>query len=316
MFTRSQGVRQGGHDDPISLPPVPLENRYVCGCCARHSRKIKIADVYAAAEYDFSGARQYDAMTGYRTKSMLVIPMNNEKGELLGVLQLINALDSGGEPVPFDSARETLLTGIASLAAICIANMQYTEQITALKESLVSAFSRAIDERSHYTANHTRTMAAIAERFLDWLEQTRHPWAFPPEKRRAFRMAVLLHDAGKLTIPLEVMDKATRLAGHLSDIEERLRVIGLLDRIAYLEKRTGEDEYAARTAEREETLAFIQSVNRAARLEANAPGGTILLSRAAAEQLGGRARVTSLGNSIPLKGKSADFEVLRLDELL
>ena len=58
------------------------------------------------------------------------------------------------------------------------------------------------------------------------------------------------------------------------------------------------------------------TVNTAARLEANAPGGTILLSRAAAEQLGGRARVTSLGNSIPLKGKSADFEVLRLDELL
>lgn len=82
------------------------------------------------------------------------------------------------------------------------------------------------------------------------------------------------------------------------------------------QKRISEDEYAARTAEREETLAFIQSVNRAARLEANAPGGTILLSRAAAEQLGGRARVTSLGNSIPLKGKSADFEVLRLDELL
>ncbi len=263
MFTRSRQIRQGGHEGKVTLPPVPMEETYVCGCCAIHGEIISIADVYDDRRFDFFGTRQYDSLTGYRTQSMLVIPMNNEKGELIGVLQLINAMDRDGTIIPFDPDAENLLCALASQAAISIANRQYTEQITVLLDSLVQSFSKAVDERSPYTANHSRTMAALAEQFLNWLEQHDHPWAFSPEKRRAFLMAVLLHDTGKLAIPLEVMDKDTRLSGQLAVIEERFRVMGLLDRVAALENRISPEEHARRNAERAEKLARIRRINRA-----------------------------------------------------
>lgn len=263
LFTRSQGVRQGGHDDPVELPPVPLEDAYLCGRCARRKERIRVDNVYADDRFDFSGTRRYDEMTGYRTRSMMVLPMENEKGRLIGVLQLINAMDGEGRTAAFDPALEPLLTALASQAAISLAAMQYTDQINTLLDSLVQAFSRAIDERSHYTANHTKTMAAIGDRFLDWLATVRPEKAMAPEKRKAFRMAVLLHDAGKLAIPLQVMDKATRLADRLADIEERFRVMGLLDRLAQAQGLLPEADAGARAAEREQALERIRRADRA-----------------------------------------------------
>ena len=263
MVTRSQGVRQGGHADPITLPPVPLEEKYVCSWAALHNQNINVADVRTDTHFDFTGSMRYDEMTGYRTKSMLVVPMRNDRGELIGVTQLINALDDEGETIPFDPEIEMLVCAIASQAAISITNMQYAEQITVLLDSLVGALSKAIDERSHYNANHTKNMVAYGENFLNWLERTGNPWKFDPDKRRTFLMSVWLHDVGKLVVPLEVMDKESRLGPGIRVVRERLRVIGLLDRIAALEGRIDEAELEKREAEREDTLAFIERINRA-----------------------------------------------------
>lgn len=71
----------------------------------------------------------------------------------------------------------------------------------------------AIDERSHYNANHTRNMVRVGENFLDWLDATDHPLRFDRNRRRAFLMSVWLHDVGKLAVPLAVMDKDTRVHG-------------------------------------------------------------------------------------------------------
>ena len=96
---------------------------------------------------------------------------------------------------------------------------------------------------------------------LDWLEKTNNDWNFDNDKRNAFLMSVWLHDIGKLAIPLEVMDKATRLGSLLPELEERLRVIGLLDRIAMLEGKITEDELSIRNRHREEVLGFILQIN-------------------------------------------------------
>ena len=136
-------------------------------------------------------------------------------------------------------------------------------QITALLDSMVSAFSGAIDERSHYTANHTKNMARFAGAFLDWLDSTGHPWKFDAEKRRAFLMSVWLHDVGKLAIPLRIMDKADRLGARLDNVHERLRVIGLLNRIAEAEGRVSPAEADARRQELQETRAWIDRINKA-----------------------------------------------------
>ena len=263
MVTRSQGVRQGGHDAPISLPPVPLEEKYVCSWVALHNEAINVADVRTDTHFDFTGSMRYDEMTGYRTQSMLVVPMANDRGELIGVMQLINAQDAAGNTIPYDPGVELLVQAIASQAAISITNMQYSEQINTLLDSLVGSLSTAIDERSHYNANHTRNMVRYGEAFLDWLEKTGNDWKFDADKRRAFLMSVWLHDVGKLVVPLEVMDKESRLGPRLADVRERLRVMGLLDRIAALEGRLTADALAARAQERGDALAFIERINKA-----------------------------------------------------
>ncbi len=263
MVTRSFGLRQGGHDAPITLPPVPLKPSHVCARAVLENRLINVPDVHQDREFDFSGARRYDAMTGYHTRSMLVVPLTNDRGGLIGVLQLINALTEAGQPTDFIPEMEPLVTALASQAAISLTNMQYAEQITELMDSLVGALSTAIDQRTPYNANHTRNMVKYAARFLDWLERTGNDWSFDTDRRRSFLLSVWLHDVGKLVVPLEVMDKATRLGPALERVESRFAIMALLDRIALLEGRLDEAAFSARTAEREEALALIRKANTA-----------------------------------------------------
>lgn len=263
MVTRSQEVRQGGNDSPITLPPVPLEPQYVCAWVALNNKTINVPDVHEDETFDFTGSLRYDAMTGYNTQSMLVVPMADDRGALIGVMQLINALDADGNTIPFAPEVELLISALASLSAISVTNMQYAAQITALLDSLVGALSTAIDERSHYNANHTRNMVRVGSNFLNYLEQTNNPWQFDETRRHAFLMSVWLHDVGKLVVPLEVMDKNSRLGPALEGIKVRFRTIALLDRIARLEGKINDDALAQRARKREEALAFLERVNRA-----------------------------------------------------
>ncbi len=256
MVTRSLGIRQGDPGNPVTFPPVPLEDSFVCSYAAMHNQTISIDDISANTEFDLTGSIQYDEMTGYKTKSMLVVPMTNDKGEVIGVMQLINAL---GERGVFSKDIELLMTALASQAAISITNQQYSAQISDLLDSLVRALSNAIDERSPYTANHTRNMVVLAERFLERVGEKTD--LFDKEKRRAFLMSVWLHDVGKLAVPLEVMDKATRLGDHLEPLMERIRVMGLLDKIATLDGRLTQEELSNRDTERKQLKEFILKIN-------------------------------------------------------
>ena len=263
MVTRSQGIRQGGHDDPIKLPPVPLEPKYVCSWVALNNQMINVADVHTDQHFDFTGSLRYDAMTGYRTTSMMVVPLANDKGELIGVMQLINALDEHGETIPFDPESELLISAIASQAALSVVNMQYAEQITALLDSLVGALSSAIDQRSPYNAHHTRNMVRLAEALLDDLNRRNDPLAFDENRRRAFLMSIWLHDVGKLTVPLEIMDKDSRLGPEIEHVRERFQIIGLLLRVAALEGRIDRAEFESQKAELTEALSLIERINKA-----------------------------------------------------
>ena len=119
MVTRSFGIRQGGHDAPITLPPVPLKPSHVCARAVLENRLINVSDVNANTEFDFSGSKKYDELTGYCTRSMLVVPLANDYGELIGVLQLLNAQNSSGKhpykniadtPYPIDKGKYKIHT--------------------------------------------------------------------------------------------------------------------------------------------------------------------------------------------------------------
>lgn len=263
MVTRSFGIRQGGHDAPITLPPVPLKPSHVCARAVLENRLINVDDVHSNQEFDFSGAKRYDQMTGYCTRSMLVVPLANDHGELIGVLQLLNAKDENGESTSYPAQSESLVKAIASQAAISLTNMKYSEQIHQLLDSLVGALSTAIDQRTPYNANHTRNMVKYGERFLDWLDHMEHPWRFDTQRRRSFLLSVWLHDVGKLVTPLSVMDKDSRLGNARKDVEHRFHTMNLLSRIAMLEGRISAEQFAAEQKEITQALMLIQKVNRA-----------------------------------------------------
>ncbi len=127
MKTLSQKVSRKRNE--ISLPPVELNEENVCAYAAIHRELINIPDVYHSERFDFSGPKRYDAMTGFHTVSMLVVPLEDSEQKLIGVLQLINKLDSKGEIIPFTGDDEFSLQSLGSMTAVSLANMIYSELI-------------------------------------------------------------------------------------------------------------------------------------------------------------------------------------------
>ncbi|MCH7497068.1 MAG: GAF domain-containing protein, partial [Candidatus Marinimicrobia bacterium] len=155
MQTESTGYYAGGTTDiKITVPPVPLivdgnpNHANVSTYVALTKEVVNIPDVYEAEGFDFTGPKKYDEMTGYRTQSMLVIPMTDHTDKVLGVLQLINALSPEGERIPFDVKFEAMVRSLASQAAVAINNAQLIKDIENLFKSVVHYTVKAIDARS------------------------------------------------------------------------------------------------------------------------------------------------------------------------
>ena len=264
MITKSMHYYKGGKKDPVDLPPVPMRRSHVCACSAMEKKLINIPDVYAhTAEYDFSGPKNYDNMTGYRTQSMLVVPMEDEHGDVIGVLQLINAQDGEGKTIPFEEGYEKVISSLASQAAICLTNMKHSREIMELLDSFVRVMSTAIDARTPYNANHTKNMVRYGGNFLQYLRDLDHEWQLDEQQEREFLMSVWLHDIGKLVIPLGVMDKETRLGNRLSEVEHRFEKITLLWELSHAKGEMTAEELAEKMGFLAESRETILSANRA-----------------------------------------------------
>lgn len=254
----------GGRGQRPELPPVPLHRGNVCAMALLENRTICIEDVKNSKEYDFSGPACYDAMTGYNTCSMLVVPMCNREGERIGVLQLINALDEAGNVCAFAPDMALVVESVASQAAITIQNVRYVWEIRELLHSFVRVMSSAIDERTPYNASHARHMAECGGRFVDYLGACDGQKKFSEDEKEEFLMSVLLHDIGKLVTPLEVMNKAERLfPEQYTAFLHRMEVVRLTARIGRLEGSMTEAEEEARVRRTREAEALVRSMNTA-----------------------------------------------------
>jgi HD-GYP domain-containing protein (c-di-GMP phosphodiesterase class II) len=261
LITKSFGLRKGVKGEEVELPPVPLYRDNICCRAALCKAPINVTDVYASRDLDFTGTKEYDAITGYKTISMLTVPMEDDNGDVIGVTQLINAQDSAGHVIPFAQEHERVLLSLASQAAICLTNLNYAAEVTELLNSFVRVMSSAIDARSPYNANHTRNMARYAESFLNWLNN--EGIAFDESRRRQLLMSVWLHDIGKLVVPLEVMDKESRLGPKINDVMSRFQIFALQNEIARLNQSIDGAEYARRVGELEAARRLVEKSNRA-----------------------------------------------------
>ena len=265
MKTISQNVDKGKNGEIIDLPPVPLKEENICAYSILHRKSLNIEDVYISDEFDFSGPYRYDKMTGYRTQSMIAIPLLSQEDEAVGVLQLINALDENGNVIAFDSSLEYIILSLASQAAIAVSNIRYMEEIKDQMWSFTEAMAEAIDSRTPYNANHVRNVAIYAEKIADYINQLHDQGLekdyFSSGRREQLKLSALLHDLGKLAIPTKVMNKATKLEDKLYDIEKRFEILRLKYKVLYLEEKISPNDYQEKMNQLNEVWTLVQDVN-------------------------------------------------------
>jgi HD-GYP domain-containing protein (c-di-GMP phosphodiesterase class II) len=212
----------GTTGNPVPFYPIQLykdgkpNHSMVAAHAALTGKTVNIPDAYAADGFDFSGTRAFDSKTGYRSQSFLTVPMRNHDHEIIGVLQLINAHDpSSGEVVAFSPSDQRLAESLASQAAVALTNRLLIMQLEQLFESFINLMNSAIDEKSPYTGGHCQRVPVLtmllAEAVNDTREGPLRDFNMSEKDRYELKIAGLLHDCGKVTTPVHVVDKATKL---------------------------------------------------------------------------------------------------------
>ena len=241
MRTQSLGIRRGGKGEtPLDFPPLPLyladgapNDHMVAVHAVLHDTTVVVDDAYDSTNFDFSGTRAFDQRTGYRSRSFLTVPLKNHEGEIIGVLQLINAIDPVSKSVrAFSPAEQRIAQSLSSQAAIALTNRLLIDQLERLFESFVNLINQAIDEKSPYTGGHCQRVPQLTMMLAEAAHATREgplaAFVMTERDRYELKMAGLLHDCGKITTPVHVVDKATKLQtiyDRIATIDTRFEVL-------------------------------------------------------------------------------------------
>ena len=240
MHSDALGLALGGTTGrPIELEPVPLRradgqpnHANVASHCALLKTSINIDDAYDTEQFDFSGTRRFDREHNYRSKSFLTIPMISQRGEVIGVLQLINAQDATGQTTTFSSKWQAIVESLASQAAVALENQQLLLAQKHLLEAFIKMIAEAIDDKSHYTGGHCRRVPILTEMIAQAACSEQDgpfaEFALDEEQWEELRIAAWLHDCGKITTPVHVMDKASKLelfGDRIGEVFTRIEVL-------------------------------------------------------------------------------------------
>lgn len=215
---------QGGvKGQTVDIPNIPLIDangsknlNAVAAYAANYKLSVNIQDVYTVGVFNFSGTRNFDQQFHYKTKSLLTVPMHDHEGELIGVLQLINATDpETGEPRPFTETDQRFIEALASQAAIALTNQQLISQLENLFVSLVHLINIGIDEKSPHTGRHCQHVPELTMLLANAVHETRDgplaQFSMTDKDRKELWMAGILHDCGKISTPVHVVEKSTKL---------------------------------------------------------------------------------------------------------
>lgn len=281
MRNDTMGTALGGTTGkPLDdMPRIPLTDpqtgepnrRNIAAYAANAKVSVNIEDAYEVDTFDFSGTKEFDKRNGYRSQSFLTIPMRNNSGRVIGVLQLINASDPHtGEIVRFDEIVQSIVEALSSQAAVALDNQQLIAAQRALLESFIQMIASAIDAKSPYTGGHCERVPVLTEMLAEAVCRTQEgPFAdfdLDDEQWYELHIAAWLHDCGKVTTPVHVMDKATKLESIRDGIESvraRFEVIKRDVELAHLRAGGAADdpELVAELAALEDDFAFLATSN-------------------------------------------------------
>ena len=241
---------------PLVEFTIPVDRTSLAGYCAVTGDSLVIDDAYfLPPDVEYTINRSFDERYGYRTKSMLVIPMKDHKDEIIGVLQLINRkrnfeavlstlADVDQQVVPYSKRTVELVTALAGQAAVAIENSRLYEDIERLFEGFVLAAVHAIEQRDPTTYGHSGRVAGMTVNLAKIVDQNGEgPYRgikFSREQLKEIRYAALLHDFGKVGVREQVLVKAKKL--YPSDL-------GLVRHRHAFIRRTAEREFWRKRAE-------------------------------------------------------------------
>ena len=237
-------------NDSVAIPfeefTMPLSEKSIAGYVGLTRQVVNVSDVYhlpPGAPYSGSGgaARSFDERSGYRTKSMLVVPMRDHKDEVIGVVQLINKKRDAKtvlKPValveeaviPFTAVDEELVTSLASQAAVAFENTRLIQDIRHLFESFVAASVTAVESRDPTTSGHSRRVATLTCGLADKVDSLdSEPFkdvTFTRDQIKEIHYASLLHDFGKVGVREKVLIKGKKLyVGEMLLVRQRIAYI-------------------------------------------------------------------------------------------
>jgi HD-GYP domain-containing protein (c-di-GMP phosphodiesterase class II) len=257
LINDTLGIHQGGPGgEPIQAQAIPLfdddgdRNLSAVAAYAAHSgASVNVADVYQADGFNFSGMLSFDQQRNYHTQSILTVPMRDHEGELAGVLQLVNARapDGAAGVVAFSQTDQRFIEALAAQASVALTHQRLIAQLEELLESLVNLINIGIDEKSPYTGRHCQFVPELTMLLAEAVHNTdTGPLAgfrMTDADRKELWLAGLLHDCGKITTPVHIVDKATKLET-------------IFDRIALIDTRFDVLERDARIVALEQKLAL------------------------------------------------------------
>ncbi|KTD45459.1 metal dependent phosphohydrolase [Legionella quinlivanii] len=224
LINKSLKLHLGGtSQNQNKLDDLPLYNEQgeanknmLAPWAAISKKTIHIEDAYKDTRFKLSGTKQFDQQMNYHSQSFFVVPMTNHLNEVIGVLQLINAINPETKKISsFSKLSQQMVESLASQAAITITNQRLIQAQKELFDSLIQLIAKAIDEKSPYTGGHCRRVPIITRMIAEAACEVDYGplkhFSMTEEEMYELEVAAWLHDCGKISIPEAVVDKATKL---------------------------------------------------------------------------------------------------------
>ncbi len=292
MATDSMNFSQGGTTGvEITIPPMQLFNEdgtpnhsSIVAYSANTGKIVNIKDAYKEKGFDFTGAKNFDKNTGYRTQSVLSVPLKNHENDIVGVMQLINAKDpKSDKTISFSDDMQNQVESLASQGAVALTNKRLVAELKNLFESFIQLIATAIDKKSPYTGGHCERVPEITMLLADAVEKTKvgkyADFSMNEDERYELYIAGWLHDCGKVATPPHVVDKGMKLetiTDRIEVMDTRFEVLKrdaeismLKKQIALIKKgsangaiKTLETDLETQTNQLSSDQSFIQKTNR------------------------------------------------------
>ena len=232
MQNKSKDIFLGGTKEPVpdTIYPVKLFNtetnepnhKNVSAVCALRNKTIKIDDAYKNKEYDFEGTKGFDERHDYYSKCFLNIPMKDHKGNVIGVIQLLNPIENG-EIINYSKEIIKVIESLSSQASIALTNQMLIEEQKDLFKSFIKLVAEALEHKDATTGGHCNRVPEITMMIANAINDAEKgafkSFKFNEEEMEELFVAGWLHDFGKVATPEHVMNKSTKLEGLYDKID-------------------------------------------------------------------------------------------------